>query len=201
MTKRAPRDGGFTLVEALVSLFVFSLIASGCVLMLMQSVDSQRRVGEAHEALREVQTARALLAADMAQLVMRDGREANGQRRAAFIGGDVDAPLSFVRATAEPDETRGVVTALALVEYRIVDGQVRRSNRANLETVGDAPMSERILFAEASNARFEFFDGAQWTPQWLIGSGGGAAPRAVALIVDLPRYGEVRIEAFVGLGA
>jgi len=58
-----------------------------------------------------------------------------------------------------------------------------------------------VLFAEASAAHFEFFDGAQWTEQWLIGPGGGAAPRAVALIVDLPRYGEVRIEAIVGLGA
>ncbi|HRO03442.1 MAG TPA: prepilin-type N-terminal cleavage/methylation domain-containing protein, partial [Terricaulis sp.] len=69
MTARAANDSGFTLVEALVSLLVFSLIASGCVAMLMQSVESQRRLGAAHETLRELQTTRALLANDLAQLV------------------------------------------------------------------------------------------------------------------------------------
>ena len=200
MSARPPRDAGFTLVEALVSLFVFSLIASGCVLMLMQSVDTQRRVGDAHQALRELQTVRALLAADMAQLVLRDIREADGQRRPAFIGGDANAPLTFVRAAAEPDGEGAAITSLALVEYRIADGQLIRASRAELDVAGATPMSERVVLSNAANPRFEFFDGAQWGEQWLVAPGGGAAPRAVALIVELPRYGEVRVEAIVGLG-
>lgn len=200
MRKRAQRDSGFTLVEALVSLFVFSLIASGCVLMLMQSVDSQKRVSEAHQALRELQTTRALLAADMAQLVMRDVREANGQRRPAFIGGDADMPLAFVRASAEPDPERGVVTTLSLVEYRFLEGRIVRASRAELDAAAVSPMAERVVLSAAANPRFQFFDGSRWLDQWLAPPGGGAAPAAVALVFETPRYGEVRIEVLVGLG-
>jgi general secretion pathway protein J len=192
-----PRDGGFTLVEALVSLFVFSLLASGCVAMLMQSVESQRRVDEAHQALRQLQTARALLTSDMAQMVLRDVREREG-RRPRFIGGDEDVALGFVRAGAEPDGAGGTVVTLSLVEYRLVEDRVVRATRLELDTPGD--MVERVVVSGVNSARVEFFDGAGWRQNWVAPASGGPPPRAVALIVDMPRYGEVRIEALVGLG-
>lgn len=202
MSERRSNEAGFTLVEALVSLFVFSLIAAGSVMMLMQSVDSQRRVAAAHQELRELQTARALLAADMAQLVMRDVRQPGGARSPRFIGGDANQPLAFVRAQAEPDPEQGARTALTLVEYRFVDGAIVRASRADLDSGADEPaMAERVLISEAVNPRFQFFDGVQWTQQWVIAPRGGAAPKAVALVFETPRYGEVRIEAIVGLGA
>ena len=181
MSARAQKDAGFTLVEALVSLFVFSLIASGCVAMLMQSVESQRRVGQAHEALRQLQTTRALLSDDLAQLVLRDVRELEG-RRPRFIGGDADAPLAVVRAGAEPGAARQASTALTLVEYRFADGQLIRASRGDLDS--GAPMAERVLMSDAGAPRFEFFDGTAWRENWLVGPGGGAPPRAVALIVQ-----------------
>ncbi len=198
MNAPAPRNGGFTLVEALVSLFVFSLLASGCVAMLMQSVASQRRVDQAHLALRELQTARALLASDLAQVVPRDVREREG-RRPRFIGGDADMALGFVRASAEPDGAGGAVSMLTLVEYRVVDDRVVRATRAELDTPG--AMNERVILSGLAMARFEFFDGAQWRQQWITSASSGAPPRAVALVVETPRYGEVRIEALVGLGS
>lgn len=198
---RPSREAGFTLVEALVSLFVFSLIAAGSVLMLMQSVNTQNRVSEAQAALREVQTARALLAADLSQFVAREVREADGAARPRFIGGDADFPLAFVRAAAEPDEAGGALTRVMLVEYAFVDGAITRRARERLEADADAPMGERIIVAEAEEPRFEFYDGAVWRDQWLVGATGGAPPRAVALVFNSPRYGEVRIQAIVGLGA
>lgn len=198
MSARAPNEAGFTLVEAMVSLFVFSIIALGCVAMLMQSVDSQRRVSEAHEALRELQTARALLAGDMAQLVARDVRQADGTRRPSFVGGDAGTALSFVRAAAEADAARGAVTTLSYVEYTIEDDQIVRTSRAYLDANDVTPTVERVIFARAADAHFEFHDGIEWREQWTS-IGGQAPPRAVALVATVPRYGEVRLEALVGL--
>ncbi len=197
----AARDAGFTLVEALISLFVFSLIAAGSVLMLMQSVDTQNRVGSAQAALREVQNVRAVLSGDLAQYVAREVREADGAVRPRLIGGDADTPLAFVRAAAEPDPERGARTRLTLVEYKFVDGAIVRRTRAQLDAGPDVVISERTLVAEAGEAHFEFFDGATWREQWLVGSQGASPPRAVALVFLSPRYGEVRIEALVGLGS
>lgn len=197
--RQSPNDAGFTLVEALVSLFVFSLIAAGSVLMLMQSVNTQARVGEAQAALRDVQNARAILSADLAQYVAREVREADGRVRPRLIGGDADTPLSFVRAAAEPDGERGATTSLALVEYAFVDGALVRRTRTRLDAAPQGEMMESVVVANAAGARFEFFDGATWREQWLVGVQGGAPPRAIALIFNSDRYREVRIEIAVGV--
>jgi general secretion pathway protein J len=198
---RTRGDAGFTLVEAIVSLFVFSLVAAGSVVMLMQSVDTQDRVGRAQLALREVQTTRALLASDLAQFVARETREADGSVRPRFIGGDDDAPLAFVRAAAEPGDEASSRTRLALVEYVFEDGAIIRRSREQLDAGPDTTMSERVIVTDAREPRFEFFDGVAWRPQWLMGSAGSSPPRAVALVFQSPRYGEVRIEALIGLGS
>ncbi|MBY0562959.1 MAG: type II secretion system minor pseudopilin GspJ [Hyphomonadaceae bacterium] len=197
--RRAADDAGFTLIEAMISLFVFSLIAAGSVLMLTQSVNTQARVAEAQAALRDVQTARAVLSADLAQYVGREIREANGRVRPRLIGGDADAPLAFVRAAAEPDGERGAITSLALVEYVFVDGSLIRRSRTRLDGAAIEETTESVVIADAGEARFEFYDGAAWRQQWLVGAQGSAPPRAVALIFASRRYGEVRIEAMVGL--
>lgn len=193
-------DSGFTLVEALVSLFIFSLVAAGAVLMLGQSVATQGRVQEAQAALREVQNARALLAGDLSHYVGREVREADGSVRPRLIGGDADVALAFVRAAAEPSADGGPATRVALVEYAFEDGAIVRRTRSDLSGE-QAGMAERIIVAEAETARFEFYDGVSWRDQWLVGSAGSAPPRAVALVYTSQRYGEIRIEALVGLGA
>ncbi|MCR6643549.1 MAG: prepilin-type N-terminal cleavage/methylation domain-containing protein [Terricaulis sp.] len=172
MTARPANEAGFTLVEALVSLLVFSLIASGCVAMLMQSVESQRRVSAAHETLRELQTTRALLASDLAQMVLREVRGQDGARLPRFIGGDGAAPLQFVRARAEPGEAYARATALSLVSYRITEDAIIRASRADPD--GGGEMSERVMLSDVRNGRFEFFDGTVWREAWLVGPEGGA---------------------------
>lgn len=199
MSRAVRSDAGFTLVEALVSLFVFSLIAAGCTALLMQSVRSQRDISEAHEQLRELQNARALLESDLGQMALRQVRTVEGARRPAFIGGDADIAMAFVRASAEPDPDHGASTRLAYVEYRIEEGRLIRISRTYLDAIATTPSAERVVLGEARDIRFEFFDGASWRPQWIAVSRG--APRAVALVATLPRYGEVRIETLAGTGA
>ncbi|MBL8549597.1 MAG: type II secretion system minor pseudopilin GspJ [Hyphomonadaceae bacterium] len=188
------RDAGFTLVEALVSLFVFSLVAGGCVVMLGQAVESQRRIGVSEASLRQLQTARALLESDLMQIVQRPVRTADNARTPPFVGGDASLPLAFVRASAEPDPTLGAVSSLVYVRYFVRDRQLIRASRSELDATEATPESERVLL-DAQNVRFAFYDGANWVEQW---SPGGRLPRAVALTAELPRYGAVRVETIVG---
>jgi general secretion pathway protein J len=192
-------ESGFTLVEALVSLFVFSLIAVGCTVLLMQGVESQRRVAAAQAALRELQTARSLLANDMLQLAPRRVRQAEGGHTPVFAG--AEGGVAFVRAAAEPSP-QGARTSLAYVIYAIEDGRVVRRSRTLLDEAQPerGEMAERVVFADAADARFEFFDGAEWRAEWRAATA-GAAPRAVALALRTPRYGVIRIEAATGAGS
>ncbi len=199
MSMRARGQAGFTLVEALVSLFVFSLIAAGATAMLMQSVHSQKGVAEAQASLREVQTARALLEADVQQIVMRPVREADGRERPGFMGGDADTALAFVRASGIPDPSRGAPTSLSFVDYRLDDGALIRRTRSALDATDVTTSTERVILSNVEDVSFEFYDGALWRSQWIVAGGQGSLPRAVALSFTSKRYGRMRIAALVGL--
>ncbi len=184
------RDAGFTLVEAMVSLFVFALIASGATLMLTQSVSAQARVGEAHERLREIQVAQALLNADLAQIVARPVR--------ADEAGEAPALLTLVRASAEPREDAPYATALAHVEYVLRGETLVRRSRSAIDATAEAPVTERVLFTHIEDARLETFDGAAWRPEGTLDLRRGV-PRALAISGKIARYGDVRIAAATGL--
>ncbi len=197
MSAASRADAGFTLVEALVSLFVFAMIAAGAVTMLAQSVTTHSRVGQAQASLREVQNARAMLIGDLSQYVPREIASSSGVRP-RLIGGDADLPLAFVRAAVGYGDG-AAATRLTAVEYVIEGGALVRRTRAVAEDL--RLTSSRIVLNDGISARFEFFDGATWREQWLVGAQAGEPPRAVALVFTSRRYGEVRIEALVGLGA
>lgn len=193
----ARSESGFTLVEALVSLFVFSIIAAGCVAVLMQSVESQKRASAAQAALAELQSARSLLSGDLLQITPRQVRRADDGRSASFAGGA--GGMGFVRVLAEPDAAQGAAVSLTYVEYVVQEGQLVRRSRAALDPAAETDGAiERVVFESIEDARFEFFDGAQWREAWAA-RGSAGMPRAVAFEAVLPRYGRVRIETLTGL--
>lgn len=198
MTPRAcpSSDAGFTLVEALVSLFVFSIVAGGAALLLTQTVSAQKQVAAAHESLRGLQITRALLAADLAQIAVRSVRADTGGHAPLFVGGDAEAAMAFVRAAGARDASFGATNRLAYVRYVIEGDRLVRYSRAELDT-GPTELGERrVLLEGASALKLQFFDGGRWVDAWA----GASAPKAVALEASVERYGEVRIEALVGLG-
>ena len=192
------REAGFTLVEALVSLFVFALVAGGCVAMLGQTVQTQDRVGDAQEELRALQSARALLVADIAQLAPRLIRN-DGNLGRPFIGvGGVEPDIRFVRAAGEVGSDDQLSTSLVAVEYLLdEDKRLVRRTRNVLDPGVQLEVRERKLLPGAQDIRFEFHDGAGWREDWS--SAGLSIPRAVSIIATLPRYGRVRLQALTGL--
>jgi len=198
MIAAAGREAGFTLVEALVSLFVFALVAGGCVAMLGQTVQAQGRIGDAQEELRVVQSARALLVADMTQLTPRIIRNDGDQGR-VFIGvGGVQPDIRFVRAAGESGADDQLSTSLVAVEYTLdAEGRLVRRTRNVLDPGAEPDVRERTLLTGAQDVRFEFHDGSGWREDWS--SAGLLIPRAVAIVATLPRYGRVRLQALTGL--
>lgn len=191
--QRSPDDGGFTLVEALVSVLVFGLLATGCVAMLATSVQTRGRLSGAEENLRRLEVARALLSSDMAQLLppaIGSGSQTNFTGQGAGVV--ADRRLAFTRGAGSPDAG---ATSILQVEY-LIDGRRRLLRRTRAQGEGAETLQERVLFPDASNVRFQFNDGLRWRDDWSAGI--LAAPAAVAILVDLPRYGEVRFSAYAG---
>ncbi|MEL7018403.1 MAG: prepilin-type N-terminal cleavage/methylation domain-containing protein, partial [Pseudomonadota bacterium] len=69
---------GFTLVEVLISLLIFSLIATSTIYTLRIGVTAREQLAQSDARLREFQALRLLLKDDLAQLLPRGTRDEFG---------------------------------------------------------------------------------------------------------------------------
>lgn len=193
----AARASGFTLVEVLVAMFVFALLAAAGVGVMAYAADNQGVVRGRMDRLGEFQRARALLTADLSQAALRRVRGRDGAAALdAFVGSTDGDPMARAgsvplfaltrRGWENPD--REPRAPLQYVEYRLVDGQLERSVRAALD--GAAPGDPQVLLTGVRAAAIAYHHRGQWSRGWP----GGVAEMPEALRLELQLDGLGRIE-------
>lgn len=188
----ARRARGFSLVELLVAVAAFALLASAGVGVLAYAADNQQLLTARMERLAEFQRARALLQADLAQAAVRRVRGRDGTAaRSAFVGSHVrggsdHGGVLFAlarRGWSNPDaEPRA---SLQYVEYRLAEGRLERSVRDALD--GAAPGPPQVVLAGVRGLAIDYrLDG-----QWLDGWPGGVEhlPQAVRMQLEIDGLG------------
>lgn len=198
MTAGRTRSPGFTLIEVLVALSIFAILAVAGVSVLAVSIDNRQSVEVANRATAGLQTTRALLRADLAQAVDRRVRDDQGRPEPqAFSGGEGQRLLALTRAgwvnpgaEARPSMQR--------VEYWLVEGRLERRAQPLLD--GAATLPPQVLQEGVRAAEIAFVDrGAEsstWTPTL-----DRARPQAVRLTLDTRDQGRVSQLFLVGVGA
>ena len=81
MKMRAPqnkKETGFTLVEVLISLFIFALISAGTMGAMIQTFAAKDRLNIASEELADIAAFRSIVRADMNALTLRPMRDGVG---------------------------------------------------------------------------------------------------------------------------
>ncbi|MES2835233.1 MAG: type II secretion system minor pseudopilin GspJ [Pseudomonadota bacterium] len=182
------RQGGFTLVEVLVSLLIFALIASACVALLSVAADSRFAVKAATDRLAVLQRTRALLKADLGQAVFRPARNEAGVRdTAALRGGEGGLLLSLTRAgwSNVSDQPRA---SLQRVDYVLVGDRLERRVHAHLD--GARPEAPQVLSTGVKTARVVFLSDGIESPVWPTGDR-RTMPDAVRVDLTLEGYGPV----------
>ncbi|MDC0881074.1 type II secretion system minor pseudopilin GspJ [Hellea sp.] len=92
---------GFTLVEVLVSLFIFSIISIGATTALSQSLKTKEQLDIAMDELSELNIARTIIRNDMSALTLRVSRDELGDIRPYSLFSDNSILLSFTRRGLE----------------------------------------------------------------------------------------------------
>ena len=182
---------GFTLLELMVALAIFGLIAAAGVSVMAYAADSQGVLRERLDRLGEFQRARALLRTDLSQAAVRLVRRADGSSaRNAFVGGrpgEAGPLFAFVRRGHE-NPAASARASLEYVEYRIVDGRLERSARTAVD--GATPPPARVLLEGITDARVAYFTGDTWNDGWH--GGATSLPGAIELELELDAIGHVR---------
>ena len=138
-------EDGFTLVEVLISLFIFALISAGTMTALTQSLQGKERLAASMDELNQLNAARAIMRADMAALSLRQSRDELGGFNPYVLTTDGEALLTFTRrGTLNPSglEKRG---DLERVEYHFENGALIRRSYAHENPPQEATSFDRIL--------------------------------------------------------
>ncbi|MDX2143247.1 MAG: type II secretion system minor pseudopilin GspJ [Rhodospirillaceae bacterium] len=187
---------GFTLVEVLVAMAIFSLLAIASSAIASGVLSARESLDASDRSLAVLQTGRALMKADFAQIVLRPTRDAFGTARPAFAGGPISERqplLAFVRGGWTNAGGLAERSSLQYVEYEVVDRQLIRRARVHVDPSPDTPSTTIVLAEDIDSVTISFLSKGQWRPQWRGDVGaGGAIPDAVAIEFRLGQVGPMR---------
>lgn len=192
---------GFTLVEMLVALLAFSLLAAASVSILNFSLRNKAIFDKALDTLQQVQVARVIMKSDFAQLAPRPVRDSFGGRPLSSFAKGVETSekglvLSFVRrGWISPAGEEGR-SSLQYVEYVVSGDALLRRSRPYLDPTPDTPETTTTLIADVEDVSVTFLSAGKWMSEWRPVLRNEEFPDAVAITMDVKGLGEMR-QAFL----
>ena len=143
---------GFTLVEILVALLVFSVVGLLSARLLSQSVDNQNNLQDRGQRLAEIHRAMRVLQRDILQLSRRKIRDAQGEELPALIVSDQGA-IEFSRVGWR-NPLRQPRSEVQRVGYRWQDEKIVRGYWLTLDRSYDAEPTFQTLLEDVETIEF-----------------------------------------------
>jgi general secretion pathway protein J len=192
-------ERGFTLVELMVALLIFGLIAGGGVALLGFSVRAQTIGGAKLDDLSALNRTASVLAADCGQAVPRSTRDGGGTLLPAFVGeaGSSAAPMVRLVRAGWSNLDDAPRPALQKVEYRVENGVLLRLAYPELD--GAAPLAAAVLLPRVRAATMRYRYAGAWSDRW-DGAGGVPLPQALEMTVVRADGTTLRFMMLVGTG-
>lgn len=166
-------EQGFTLVEVIIALFIFGLLAAAGVSLLSFAVKAQAASAGALEETSDERRLSAILIADLGQAVPRVSRDASGRPRPAFQANQGALVMAYVRGGGTPQH----------VELRLEEGRLERIAAPFID--GAAPSTPLVLATGIDRAQLRFRAKGDWQDRW-DSEKTDSLPRAVELTL-VPR--------------
>lgn len=194
---RGSAQRGFTLLELLVALAIFSLLAAmayGGLNNVMQVRDGTQRHAE---RLAQLQKTFLWLGRDIEQASDRSIRDEYGDSQQALLGSEFGRyQLELTRAGWSNPAGRNR-SHLQRVAYGIRDGQLIRAYWNVLDRAQDSQPLESVLLENVSKLELRFLDASQqWHALWpattLNGETTQGPPQAVEISLETEAEGRIR---------
>lgn len=186
---------GFTLIEVLIALTVFAVLAAAVYISLNALSDAAFSQRQRSAELAELQRGLARLDADLRQLASRPVRAPAGELAPALMG--TSARLEATRAGwANPQAQRR--SDLQRFGWQLSGADLIRSSWPVTDRTAAVAAIQESVLAEIEAFELAFLNQAGvWVESWPQEAAPGALPRAVRYRLDSARFG--RIERIVVL--
>lgn len=182
---------GFTLLEILIALFIFSIVSLILAGALRRVIDANTRTTVHAERLNQLQVALLLMSRDVEQAVSRPVFNAAGRPEKEFVG----TPTVFAFTHAGSADAAGAATRSGLqrTRYEWHDGGLWRVRWNELDQAPTSRASSRQLLENVTTARFEYLDkDGHFHARWPVdGRSSEILPRAVRIYLTIADWGTI----------
>lgn len=151
------REAGFTLVEMLVSLLIFGIIATVATTLTIGATRSFAASDTALAAVQSLETTRAVLAADLGQAARRPSLAADGKPMPAFTL----TPTGFVVVR---HRAGGVLPEIEKVAWGYEDGRLLRQPFPTVD--GSEPGAAMVMTSGLQGVRIRVAGAGGWQEGW-----------------------------------
>ncbi|MEO1408013.1 MAG: type II secretion system minor pseudopilin GspJ, partial [Pseudomonadota bacterium] len=177
-------QGGFTLVETLVALFVLGMISAAGAALLLGAAQTQKQVQTREQQSRQIDVAQAMIRNDISALSHRAIKPDNTFGRPGNLFGEDsygDRPfLSFVRSGWLNPGQLAARSRLQAVAYRLVDGALFRTATLRPDATNGTERADMVLLQDVDMVRTRFRRGGEWSVEWI-----GDAGQSLRILPDL----------------
>lgn len=190
---------GFTLVEVMISLLIFAMLAGAGAAVLSATIDNRFAIKAASDRVGDLQRMRGLLRADLGQATARRSRGPTGRPSpqpliGAAAPGDPILVLNRAGWSNPGEQTR---PSLQRVEYRLVGDRLERRASSHLD--GARPGPPQVLYRGVSDVAVAFVRDGEAAPAF-ISSLDRPLPDAVRISMTVKGYGRIDQLFIVGSG-
>jgi general secretion pathway protein J len=197
--KRTVPAAGFTLLELLVAIAIFAIVAAMALTGYTQLQRQSEYADQRLERTRELQRAVQVISQDVEQLEPRPIREPLGEGLVPAVtsGTGVDYALEFSRAGWS--NTAGLQRpTIERVGYRVENDELWRDHWPVLDrTIATEPVRLKLL-THVKTLSLRFMDGGRnWSDRWPESQTAGPSddrlrPIAVEVTIELDDFGKIR---------
>jgi general secretion pathway protein J len=198
--KRGGPSAGFTLLELLVAVGVFTVLAAIAYGALQTVLTTHAHTDEQMQHLAQLQTALTMMERDIEQAVGRGVRDEFGDPLPPMMGigdgGDGGEILEFTRMGWR-NPTTTPRSYLQRVAYAFKDNTLTRRYWRELDRTQESEPLDSDLLDDVNGVEARFLDSsAQWHDQWPPVTGNQQSaptilPRAVEITVDTRYWGKI----------
>ena len=192
---RPTAQAGFTLVEVMIALMIFGLIAAAGVAILTFSVRAQTATGKRFDDIAALNRTASLLAGDLGQAIDRPARDEGGTSLPAFTG-ESDGRMRFVR-TGWANVDAAPRASAQKVAYQLDGNTLLRVAYPMLD--GAVPLPAVMLLDKVAGVAARYRYKGAWSDRW-DGTQGAALPQAAEITVRRTDGTAFRLMLLVGTG-
>lgn len=197
---------GFTLIEILIAMAIFTLIGLASTGLLTTVIDSNEISEERFAKLQLLQRAMITIERDIQQAVPRAVRVNGEKQEVVLAGGEMDESdddgIGLVRGGWHNPQLMLPRSTLQPIVYRLRDNKLERLYSNYVDNVIGHEPKVRVLLEDVDSLKFEFVAPANTTGNtvsnkeinWSESFKGTGLPRAVAIEFVSKDFGRIRRE-------